>query len=148
MKKLILPMVALATVFASCTKEPTACFTPSPASAEVHQVVNLTNCSEDADSYEWTITDTWFGTSSTLENPTMSWDEPGTYSVTLKAISKNEKKDDEVSSNVTVTDVCYVCEEDDFGLTVDICGSDYFTGADFEDGIEFWEDAGYTCTKQ
>lgn len=113
-------------------------------------MVTFNNCSEDAESYDWTIGTDFFESSSSQENPQFSWDVAGTYNVELEAHSKNEKKSDVTSNAITVTDICYECEYESLGtfITTDVCASSYFSKENFENAVESYEDSGYDCRKQ
>jgi PKD repeat protein len=146
----LLTVFASVLLFTSCVKEPTACFTFSNDNPEVFEVVTFNNCSEDAESYDWTIGTDFFESSSSQENPQFSWDVAGTYNVELEAHSKNEKKSDVTSNAITVTDICYECEYEILGtfITTDVCASSYFSKENFENAVESYEDSGYDCRKQ
>ena len=150
--KFTLPFIAaaIAVTFASCTKEPTACFTFSNTNPEVFDVVTFNNCSEEAESYDWVINTDFFQQSSSDDNPQFAWDETGTYSVELEVASGNGKKTDVTSNSITVTDYCYECEYEIFGVITssDLCASDYFSKDDFDDAIDSYEDSGYDCDKK
>lgn len=157
--KYFLPLVAVA--LTSCIKEPTACFETSTSTVEIFQPVKLNNCSENAESYEWSIEETSvslfsFGSvkETSAESPSQVWNYPGTYDVSLTAYSKKEKKKDEVSETVTVVDVCYTCEYsyvDYYGsiyeYDTEVCGSSYMDQNTFKKAIDDFEDEGYICTK-
>lgn len=128
-----------------------------PSQVEVMETITLNNCSEDAKSYDWNIGGYEFfffsgSTKSTAENPTHSWDMPGTYDVTLKAYSKKEKKSDEVTESITVVDVCYECtytsSDGSSTSSYDLCASSYTSKSDFEKDIASFESQDWTCTKQ
>lgn len=72
--KITLPLfsAAIAVSFASCTKEPTACYTASNENPEVFEVVTFTNCSEDAESYDWIMQTDFVEGTSRAENPTFT----------------------------------------------------------------------------
>ncbi len=83
----------------SCQKEPSASFTTDRVKVGTTDTVNFTNTSKDGDNYEWNFGD---GTTSKLENPTHTFSTEGTYTVTLKAFSKNGKKSSEVVTTIKV----------------------------------------------
>jgi PKD repeat protein len=111
LKTKVLYSVALVTFlvfFAGmCKKDesnpPTACFDFSSVSidggnlATVDEVIEFDNCSENADSYLWDFGD---GSTSTSENPEHSYDEAGTYVVTLEATNGDGTK--EISHNIEI----------------------------------------------
>lgn len=150
MKNLKFPVaVFLIAMLVSCTKEPTACFESSKLNVEVHDVITLNNCSEDADSYEWTIEEESIQRTDSRENPQASWRSADSYNITLEAFSKNEKKSDMISKTISVSDICYTCiYSTTFGTTsVELCASDAESREDFDNSIDEVEDAGWSCTK-
>lgn len=103
MKKLLLISLLLVFII-SCKKKdhttptPTACFT-SPASVEMEQFAQFTNCSTNANSYQWDFGD---GASSTIEAPKHKYHAVGIYNVTLTAT--NGGNSNKKSITITVTD--------------------------------------------
>ena len=97
--KSLLLVIVVAIVFTSCQKQPTADFTASKITAGVDESITFSNNSTDADSYSWEFGD---GLTSTDENATHSYTAIGTYSVKLIAYSKNEKKEDDKTSTITI----------------------------------------------
>jgi hypothetical protein len=93
---LVLPLIFFA---ASCSKQPSACFTASKTSVDVGESVTFSNCATDASSYEWDFGD---GAKSNEESASHSWTKPGVYVVQLKTLSKDKKKLDKYSVAVTV----------------------------------------------
>ncbi len=85
-------------LFSSCAKEPVAFFS-APGLVGVDEPVPFTNYSVDAKFYLWDFGD---GDTSTDENPTHAYTLPGTYTVTLTAISGNGKKKDITSQSIDV----------------------------------------------
>jgi len=90
-------IITIATFF-SCQKEPATNFTASKTSVVTGEVINFTNTTVDGHTYEWNFGD---GTTSTLENPTHSYEDAGSYNVQLTSFSKNGKKSS--SSTLTIT---------------------------------------------
>jgi PKD repeat protein len=79
---------------------PTAAFTGSPTSGEVPLTVNFTNQSSGATSYLWNFGDSQ---TSTATNPSHTYTQPGSFTVTLTATNACGS-DDEVKTNyITVT---------------------------------------------
>ena len=97
--KSLLLVIIVAMVFTSCQKQPTADFTASKTTASINESITFSNNSTDADSYSWEFGD---GQTSTSENAIHSYTTTGTYSVKLIAYSKNEKKEDDKTSTITV----------------------------------------------
>ncbi len=94
-------------------EDPTACFTPSTTNADVNDAVAFTNCSENAESYEWNFGD---GSTSTGSAASHVYTSPGTYTVTLTAFG--EEKDDQTSQQITVTGNdpnIPACEQENYG---------------------------------
>lgn len=94
-----LPAIALAVLFTSCEKEPKASFTASKTEVDIDEVVTFTNTTVDGETYSWNFGD---GNTSTLVSPTHKYAAAGTYTVTLKAESKNGKKTDVATATIKV----------------------------------------------
>jgi PKD repeat protein len=92
-------LIGILLVFSSCQKEPTANFTFTNNNLEVNETIHFNNTSTDAVSYEWEFGD---GGTSSAENPSYSYSKPGTFTVTLTALSKKGKKSDKASTVITV----------------------------------------------
>src|SRR5690606_17869071 len=92
--------VAAIAVISGCESEPMACF-ESEIFVEVGSPIAFSNCSEDAESYEWAFGD---GTSSSVKNASKTYVTPGTYTVTLQA--KNGSESDEASKTINAI----ICE--------------------------------------
>ena len=84
----------------SCQKEPTASFTASKTAVVTDETITFTNTSKDGDNYKWEFGD---GVTSTLANPTHSYENEGTYNVQMTAYSKNGKKSNKATATITVT---------------------------------------------
>lgn len=65
------------------TPAPIADFSFSPTSAFIGETIQFTNKSQNATSYQWSSNPAEF--SSTLENPSYAFTEPGTFAITLIA---------------------------------------------------------------
>jgi PKD repeat protein len=76
-----------------------AAFSFSPTNPETGQVVTFTNESTDASSYQWSAAGTTF--SSTLENPTFTFDTAGDFDV--KLVATNAAGTNEITKTITVT---------------------------------------------
>lgn len=151
MKKLILIGFAALAV-AGCTKEPKACMEISPGkTVEVFQDITLTSCSENAEFIEWDVEERAFlfniNNSYNGEVATHRWDASGTFTVQIKAISKNEKKQDELTETVEVVDVCYECINSS-NFSSEICTNQFMEKSEFDNEISFYRSNGYTCTKK
>jgi len=120
---------------------PTAAFTGSPTSGEVPLTVNFTNQSSGATSYLWDFGDTQ---TSTATNPSHTYTEAGTYTVTLTATNSCGSDDEVKIDYITVTCTPPVADfsgsptSGEVPLTVNF--TDLSTGAtswswDFGDGI-------------
>lgn len=97
MKKISLPIIVMSLIaMSSCKKQPTACF-EGDSFVQVGSPLTFSNCSENAESYEWSFGD---GTSSSVENASKTYGTLGTYTVTLQA--KNGNETDETSKTVQV----------------------------------------------
>jgi PKD repeat protein len=125
MKKSFFVLILLAfTTLISCQKKPVASFDVSPANAKVGEAVTFTNTSTNGDTYNWNFGD---GSQSTIENPTHTYANVGSYGVTLEVASKNGKEKDAatVALNVT-TDGAYIAPVASFSYspTLVIVGAD------------------------
>lgn len=63
-------------------------------------VITFTNTSQNADSYLWNFGD---GTTSTQANPSKTYNQHGTYTVTLTATNTTSGLSDQTSQNLTIT---------------------------------------------
>jgi PKD repeat protein len=92
----------LATLFllSSCVDEPDADFDISDDTVTTGEAITFTNKSFHDESVKWEFGD---GITSTASNPTHSYSNAGTYTVTLTAYSKKEKKHDKISKNVVIS---------------------------------------------
>jgi len=77
---------------------PTIDFSTDPAILEVGKPVKFNNLTTNASSYQWNFGD---GQTSTQVSPTITYDESGTYTVTLTAFT-DDNQSDSVSQNLTV----------------------------------------------
>ena len=84
----------------SCTKDPVPEFSYEPVeNPEAGDSIFFTNMSLEATSYEWDFGDE---TSSTEDNPSMVYADPGNYDVTLNAI--NEKTEIAITKSLTINE--------------------------------------------
>ena len=86
----------------SCNKDarkPEACFS---SSTDGGIVTFTSSCSKGAETWDWDFGD---GGSSIGENPTHEYEEPGTYTVTLRIASSKSKIATE-STQITIAQVC------------------------------------------
>jgi PKD repeat protein len=79
---------------------PTASFTYTPQSGNIPLLVTFTNTSVNATSYLWDFGDS---TTSTLTNPTHTYDTVGTFTVTLTATNNNGS--DSMTHTIITTDL-------------------------------------------
>lgn len=82
----------------SCMKKPVACIDAS-TTGSVGQSIPFTSCSTNAHHLEWNFGD---DATSTETSPTHIYNAAGTYTVKLKAMSKNMKKMDEKTQTITI----------------------------------------------
>ena len=147
MKNLLLLSIPL--LFLSCTKQPVACLDVSPSkTVKVFDEVQFTSCSEEGHYYLWEIDELQNGVSFTQyssgEEVNFIWDNPGTYDVLLRVLSENQEKEDQVSEQVTVEDVCYECVSD-FN-TSDVCYGTYEDQETFDSALQNFEESGFDCS--
>lgn len=76
---------------------PVACFEISQSTVKVGDTLDIINCSEKADNYEWDFGD---GTTSSEEVPEHAYEDPGSYTVSLRV--DNEHGNDEITTDVEV----------------------------------------------
>ncbi len=88
MKKIILLLVTIPLLLASCSKDPFADFTVSDTVVGIGEVIFFTNRSIDAQSFEWDFGD---GFVTNKFNTSHFYDIDGTYTISLKAIYKNRE---------------------------------------------------------
>ncbi len=110
MKKIAVLLPALVLLLASCEQEPYADFIASSGTVEVYESVYFTNTSSDyVDYFEWDFGD---GTWSDAINPVHSYEESGTYEVTLSAFRNNHVVDrTSVIVQVLTTSLRVIVEE-------------------------------------
>lgn len=116
MKKQITLLIVFlfCTGFYSCQKEPQASFTVSKTNAYTGEVITFTNTTVDADTYEWDFGD---GSQSTTSSPTHIYHTPGTFIISLKAYSKNQKKSDIMTASIVITSSSTASPVADFTYT-------------------------------
>ncbi|GGD54467.1 PKD domain-containing protein [Muriicola marianensis] len=85
-----------------------ACFELSNTTLSVGEVLTISNCSEGATSYSF---DFGNGTGSELENPSVSFEEGGTYEITLTVYDGEETKTQSKSVTVLVIEASYLFPE-------------------------------------
>ena len=98
-KLLLFSSALLISILFSGCKKPGACISLSKSDPKEDESITFTSCSTDASSFEWDFGD---NTSSTEESPAHTYNKEGTYTVKLKALSKNKKKFSETSETITV----------------------------------------------
>lgn len=69
-------------------ENPDSCFTTDQSMYLIHDVIQFSNCSENAIKYEWNFGD---GNYSTIRSPSKSYDETGEYDITLTTYSSDNK---------------------------------------------------------
>jgi PKD repeat protein len=91
MKKILLITGLIVTIFSSCVREPIydpfASFSVDYSLVLPNEVVNFTNYSTDAESFQWDFGD---GTFSSDVNPSHYYSHEGTFTVKLTAINHNQ----------------------------------------------------------
>lgn len=84
----MISIILLAITMLNCeeetTKAPVACMEADKQTAFVGQDISFSNCSENATAYYWEFGD---GATSVEYSPSHSWDEAGSYDVTLQALA-------------------------------------------------------------
>ena len=80
-------------------KQPAACFNASATTVTAGTSVTFTSCAENAHHNEWDFGD---GATSTDENPSHTFNNPGTYTVTQTVLVEDMSKMDETSQTITV----------------------------------------------
>ncbi len=100
-KVLFCSIILLSLAFFGCKKEktPTACFTVEYYGNPPTHVDKLTNCSTDADHYEWDLGNGQKSASTDISYPSYT---TGTYTVKLTAYSATEKKTDVATKTITI----------------------------------------------
>ncbi|GAI76453.1 unnamed protein product [marine sediment metagenome] len=108
----------------SCEKkepDPFACFQVSSTLIDIGEIINTSNCSNDAFSYLW---DDDNGNSSVLPEPSFSYNEPGNYIITLTAYSQSGNKQNTAKETITVEvmygDVTFWCSEGSYDVIVKV----------------------------
>ncbi len=91
-----------------------ACFELSTATLSVGEVLSISNCSEGATSFSF---DFGNGTSSELENPSVSFEEGGTYEITLTVSNGEDTSSQSKSVTVLVVEASYLFPEIPDGYT-------------------------------
>lgn len=80
-------------------KQPVACFNASAATVTAGTSIVFTSCAMEAHHSEWDFGD---GASSTDENPTHAFNNPGSYVVKQVVLSEDMSKMDEATQTITV----------------------------------------------
>lgn len=82
MKNLQPFFILISLAFTACGESPTADFTWSPRHPKAGETVRFTNLSENAKRYDWNLGNMSI---SSEENPSVVYDQPGSYIVDLLA---------------------------------------------------------------
>jgi PKD repeat protein len=105
----------------ACSKDepkpkPVAQFTPSKTSAMVGEEIQFANSSQNATSYAWSFGD---GTTSTQATPTKTYDEAGTFTVTLVANGEGGTNSSTLDITITAASIYFIDSSDEiFGKLV------------------------------
>jgi PKD repeat protein len=91
-----------------------ACFELSATTIGVGEILSISNCSEGATTYSF---DFGNGTSSALENPTVSFDEGGSYEITLTVSNEEESRSQSKTVTVLAIEASYLFPEIPPGFT-------------------------------
>ncbi len=91
-----------------------ACFELSTTTLSVGEVLTISNCSEGATSYSF---DFGNGTGSELENPSVSFEEGGTYEITLTVSDGEESRTQTKSITVLAIEASFLFPEIPSGFT-------------------------------
>lgn len=95
----ILAIVLAISFLTSCMKKPVACMDASATTITAGQTITFTSCSTDAHHVEWDFGD---GATAMGESVTHTYNNAGTYSVMITAMSENGKHDDMMMMDITV----------------------------------------------
>lgn len=143
--------------FTSCTKQPAACINVEKNIYDVGDEIQLTICSENAYKFSWS----WYSNSngqkvfhgvngaedgSTNENPVFVPVVAETYEVELRAQSKNQRKDDVITTTITVNNICYQCIKN--ADTLVDCSENYSDWSGMKAWMDLRTDVGYVCKKK
>ena len=96
--KITILTAILAVTLTNCMKKPVACI-DAPTTGTKGQSITFTSCSTDAHHTEWDFGD---GATASHDSPTHIYSNAGTYTVKIKAMSKNMKKTDEKTQTITI----------------------------------------------
>ena len=95
----VFTLVTIISVLTSCQKKPDACFTSDETEIYEGGTIAFTNCSQDAVTQLWTVSD---GQEFDTEDIELVFATAGSYDVTLECYSKKERKKDSETITVTV----------------------------------------------
>lgn len=134
-RKILSSFIAIAVLsvfFTGCQKTPEASFIISNSEPNVNEEVVFTNLSVEGNTYEWNFGD---GKTSEEFSPSHSYSKTGNYTVKLTAYSKNGKKSDEYTRQLTVisTDLQITVYLDGTEYIITGCPVDLYTSSD-----DFW----------
>lgn len=98
----------------SCEKEPLeplSSFSINTSPAKVNQSVSFTNSSQNATSYNWDFGD---GNTSSLQNPTHTYDSGGTYVVQLTAIGEGTSH--KTTNSIEISEIVLISGDTPIGF--------------------------------
>ncbi len=99
-KTIVSSLTIVVVTLTSCMKAPMTCTDASTKSATVGTVLAFdASCSMDAHHYEWTFGD---GATGSGASTTHVYNTKGSYTCTVKTLSKNMKKEDSKTIAVTI----------------------------------------------
>jgi uncharacterized protein (TIGR02145 family) len=103
MKKTLIVIIAtFGILISSCQRQITADFVSDKSEYDAGDIVKLTNKSTNAKTYKWTLPDGQTTTSEHVDYPILLTQPDGSLTFKLEAISKNEKRTDDVTKSFIV----------------------------------------------
>ena len=121
------------TFFNSCKEaDPSIQFVISQTTADVGVEIEFTNSSQGAATYEWDFGD---GTKSSEENPKKKYSKPGKFTVTLKGITKKQKKEQSKSLEIQINSIKEYCKGNIDGASFEFSLDDSNTTSAFDSNL-------------